>query len=262
MTTENKKNISYAILVGRNGKIATSTFQIRTANGGNAVKYNGVSGEIAFEGQNYMAAMYNHAAKLVSDVAKSSKKYTNLILCTIDDMDIKTKWYFKQLKTNNGTIDVNELQRIINANQFQTAEVKEEIFKAVVGYFNAIEAANKAGITISSKKVSMLNRIELSVPEGVELQEGDKLDFKNGKASNGVTVQGWNTFARKGAVIHVEQRMSGRYYTLARKTSKTSRTVSANDILIAAAGEAWKKCPAAEPTKDVSVAENGGAMVA
>lgn len=137
----------------------------------------------------------------------------------------------------NGTIfDVTSCYR-----EFHTDADKEAI-KALA---DTIQDALDAGCQFRMYDISLVNYLELVVPEGVELHAGDKLNFVKGKTENGVSVRSWATFERKDAEVIV-MNADNEYpiYVLRRSTSQNMPKAQAK--LADVVTKLWAKCPRPE----------------
>lgn len=254
-TTETKKlNPVYAILVGRHNKAAIITTMIQPGVYNNGARYirefNTLKKEFDIPMNEeigrlqYMQTMYAIATELVKQAVNAGR---NVNLYTIDDIDIKSKLFFKMMR-NYQEVDADEIDRIIGSNRVWTDVEKAEIKEAILDYFEQLQLAMEKDIRVSTYKVSEHNIIRLNVPEGVELAEGDILDFVNGKAKNGVSVSGWNSFSRTKAVVHVNQKASGTVFFLDYRTKRptSNKPNSIHDAVMAHISAAWSMCPAVE----------------
>lgn len=112
---------------------------------------------------------------------------------------------------------------------------------AIAELADTIAEALEKGCLFRISDVSLVNYLELVVPEGVELHNGDKLNFVNGTAENGVTVRGWKTFARKDAEVRVMNENRYPVYVLRRSLGQNMprRQAKLADVVT----KLWAKCP-------------------
>ena len=116
---------------------------------------------------------------------------------------------------------------------------------AIAELANTIQDALDAGCQFRISDASLVNYVELVVPDGVELHEGDKLDFVNGVAENGVTVRSWKGFERKNAEVHIMNAQS-EYPVYVLKRSTAQNMPKAQMKLTDAVNKLWAKCPRPE----------------
>lgn len=116
---------------------------------------------------------------------------------------------------------------------------------AVAELANTLQDALDAGCQFRLSDVSMVNYLELVVPDGVELKAGDKLDFAQGKTANGISVRNWATFERKNAEVIV-MNADSEYPIYALKRSTASAMPKAQAKLADVVTKLWAKCPRPE----------------
>lgn len=112
------------------------------------------------------------------------KKY-DIAFYTTDSLVIKTLMLLKALKSNN------KLEAQVFAEQFyikqrqklnMTLEEKLNLERekiSITEYFNAVIDMHNSGLTFNISKASEIDQVIITVPEGIELHEGDLLSFKN-----------------------------------------------------------------------------------
>lgn len=116
---------------------------------------------------------------------------------------------------------------------------------AIAELAETIKTALDAKCVFRISDVSLVNYLELVVPNGVELHNGDKLNFIDGVAENGVTVRNWKGFARKDAEVRVINENSAYpVYALRRSLGQNMprRQAKLADVVT----KLWAKCPQAE----------------
>lgn len=249
---EARKNAAVATLVGRNGKLSLVVLDrmVPGKSRYHAVKeFNGV----------FNATMLNAAAEVVKNAIGGSQP---LVLHTVDTVAAMYRYYRKLVKDG---FDVDELvETVINGEYYTVNEddtedivnAKGENKTAAENFLRVMAEADAKGIFIDIQKASEFNQLTLAVPEGVELSQGQILNFINGTSEEGVTVNGWSTFNRKKAVVFERNSLrGGREFFIYRKAQ--SRLSNMEKGIMAVLRAQWQECPAAEIAADLEAANDG-----
>lgn len=130
-----------------------------------------------------VAIAYRQFRKVTSDMSKKDACYDKAKV-----IKVITSGKFYQITEE----DTNEMIRDRNA-------AKESVIRLI----NALAEADKHGIYLNIQTYSDFNKINLVVPEGVKIEDGDTIKFVNGSTQNGITAIGWKNLNRDKAVVHV-----------------------------------------------------------
>ena len=116
---------------------------------------------------------------------------------------------------------------------------------AIAELANTIQDALDAGCQFRMGDVSLVNYLELVIPDGAEIKAGDKLTFVQGRTESGISVRSWATFERKNAEVIV-MNADSKYpiYVLRRSTGQTMPKAQAK--LADVVTKLWAKCPRPE----------------
>lgn len=162
------------------------------------------------------AVMYRTYRKIVKDTGSHDVDY-------IYDRMVDNKYF------NNTENDTEEL----------TSE-KEAMSSAIHDFVEVMVEADMRGLFVEVTKASEFNRLTLNVPDGITLENGQVLTFKNGHTVDGITVNGWKNFNRDKAVViaHTPKR-GGVVYQLVEKNHLSREEQAIRNYL----GQMWAKCP-------------------
>lgn len=105
----------------------------------------------------------------------------------------------------------------------------------------------KSGNTVHLQATGNAPYLELILPEGVTVTDGEKLDFADGVARDGIQVRGWSKCNRKNAQVIVRGMRNPRaYITKAEDPAKPWRSL---ETLLKTIDGVWAKLPKAAVDK-------------
>lgn len=117
----------------------------------------------------------------------------------------------------------------------------EQDFCAYADLTDMVTYVVKAGNTVHLSATGNAAYLELMLPEGVTVTDGEKLDFTDGVARDGIQVRGWSKCNRKGAVVIVRGAKNPRaYITKAENPEKPWRSL---ETLLKTIDGVWSKLP-------------------
>lgn len=123
----------------------------------------------------------------------------------------------------------------------------EQDFCAYADLTDMVNHVVKAGNTVHLSATGNAAYLELMLPEGVTVADGEKLDFADGVARDGIQVRGWSKCNRKGAVVIVRGTKNPRaYITKAENPDKPWRGL---ETLLKTIDGVWAKLPKAAVDK-------------
>lgn len=197
-------------------------------------------------GEQPLQPMVNwYASQLINEAIKTN---CGLVLHTVGSVAITYRSVLKAMKdfmSQEDTIDT-----ILSSSYYTESEkddegmkvVKEKSRKATTLFVKAIFAIKEAGLFLEVQDISDYNKIALNVPEGLTLEEGEKLNFVDGEDAEGfgITVQGWSNFKRDNAILHIRQDNEGsNSYYLNREENLKGSTYTK----VKAIQSLWEACP-------------------
>jgi hypothetical protein len=199
----------------------------------NPVTFENKANKFAIAEGNYLATMANVTSQLIKKILASGK---NAEMYVPESIALKAAQVYG--KCGKGQ-DVD--MEIFAA--FPSAMNDEKLKNSIIDLCQSVKDCITARIErkqyVDIKSVSMMGKAELIVPEGVTLQEGQELNFVNGKTEDGITVRGWGeTFNRTKMLV--ESRTVGN-----RKVFYISiNSKQKGDILLnAMTKQMWAQCP-------------------
>lgn len=183
-----------------------------------------------FDSESRDEKVFNLGASIINQCVE---KGVNLNLITLENLAIASYKFAKAW--NSG--------EYFDAEELVPATYDEFRKKAYLNFLAALQNAREKEIIVNVSKVSELNHLNLIIPQGVEVKEGEILQFKDGKARDGISVSGWKNFNRQYAKVEVkrtENRETGEvrnFYYLRNETRNTqTERMMAKSL--------WAKCPA------------------
>lgn len=209
--------------------------------------------EIISSAMNALAAIIN----------KAVDNKIGMIINSIDNNAITWRSYRKIAKQLGNQLDSDKVldEMVAHSSYYQENENDtEEIqaqkiknFEALRNFVEAMVNADKAGVYIEVRKSSEFNRLILNVPESVELKAGEILTFENGRARDGISVQGWPNFNRNHAEVKMSVGSNGNViYYLVAKSRLTLEEMALQKVI----GWQWAQLPKAAVEVDFDSVEN------
>ena len=131
---------------------------------------------------------------------------------------------------------------------------KDASRKATTEFVKQVFAMKNSGLFLEVANVSDFNKINLVVPKDTELEDGQKIDFVNGKDCEGlgIAVQGWDSFKRNGAIIHERQEANGnKSYFLFKEEALRGVTYTKTKAI----QKLWDECPETMVEPEIEVEE-------
>jgi len=175
--------------------------------------------------------------KKASDAFAKRGVPLNIDVYTVGQVAIK---YFQFLPYIAGGKD---LDMATIANERDT----EQDFAAYKALTDMVNYVVKAGNTVHLQASGNAAYLELILPEGVTVTDGEKLDFADGFARDGIQVRGWSKCNRKGANVIVRGTRNPRaYITKAEDPAKPWRSL---ETLLKTIDGVWAKLPKAAVDK-------------
>lgn len=243
----------YCALVGRDGKYAFG--MLDKADPRKLIAHQ--CGDI--DSNNYGSEMLLKATSIINEAVN---KRVNIVLYSVDAVAIAWRQY-RGISKSFTDIDVDKIISAMTSTKFFQAlpedstdmvAKRQKASEAIIAFVEAMAMADSEGIYIDIQKQSELNKLMLSVPEGVELSEGQVLKFENGYA-NDITVIGWKNFERNVATVHVQNSSNGskNYFLWAKNPQRLTRLEQCVHSLI---GQLWAECPVEKVEVDMSSCEN------
>lgn len=195
------------VVVGRGGEIHTTAMRADRL-GSKAVNHHYViEDEQDLAGLTLRQALY---MKICQEIQKYSNLFANagqkvaIEVYTVGSIAIK---YYQIAGKIAGGAKLNP-EDVASTNGKDTPAD----FEAYEMVANTIHDAVAHGNTVRMIASGLADMLELAVPEGVRVFDGDRLNFVNGSTENGITVRGWNTCNRQGALVVVRGSKNPRAY--------------------------------------------------
>lgn len=183
---------------------------------------------------------------VAGEIKKASAAFTkagrqaNLEIYTVGQVAIKYYQMVAYLKGGHAltTEDIEAISsdRDTTADKCAYADMAEAIASAIAaGHGVHLQASGNAAL------------FELIVPEGVEVHDGDILNFADGVAENGIQVRGWRNAKRQGAKVIVRGAKNPRAYIS--KAADPEKPFRGLDTLLKTIDGCWNSLPKAPVDK-------------
>lgn len=199
----NKKAQLSLIIVGRGGKIRTSAMRADKP-GAKAVNkmYDVPAG--ATLRQALMGAIAGEITKY-SNMFAEKDLHVNMEVFTVGQVSIK---YYQMVPLLKGRHVPTEADIDTICSERDTAEDKRAYMELAEAIAGVIAQGNGVHLQASGNA----DVFELIVPEGIEVEDGQLLDFANGSTADGIQVRGWPNANRIGAKVIVRGTRNPRAY--------------------------------------------------
>lgn len=185
----------------------------------------------------FQVTMYNMVANMINTAIQSQ---INVTMYVTESAALKAAQVFAKCGKGANIDNKNFLSPL--------ALQDEELQQATYNLCDAVKAAVKYRIEkgghVEIKSVSMFDKAELIIPNGVEVQRGQELTFVNGSTANGITLRGWGKNFNRNKIV-VESRPSGSkeiFFVTIGSRSKIDSNIRA--IITSM----WKQCPQVDHT--------------
>lgn len=256
MTTnqENKQQTSReaVILVGRGEKMAMGILS--------NLDYAKMKWQ-AKEIKNFTEDMCNQATHIITNMVNNGKKFDFFIVPNLAIMIFeavgKIKGFENDEEKRNAIVNfAKERVNKIDKNGEMSEENKITLQTAICRFvYASLSAIDRKMMSIN--KYTHINQLELVVPEGVTLSDGEELTFTNGecKEKPGVKVVGFQNFSYRTPVKVTERNSS---YVIFRQHKKNSFY----EALSKACNDLWMLCPPSQSYIGLDEASSGDIFAA
>jgi len=195
------------------------------------------------EGQTLRQALMILAAdemKKASNAFAKAGRQANIEIYTVGQVAIK---YFQMVPYLKGghAMTTEDIEAV--SSERDTVEDKCAYADLAEGIARVIAEGNSVHLQASGNA----SLFELIVPEGVELKDGDILNFANGVAEGGVQVRGWRNANRQGAKVIVRGTKNPRAYIS--KAADPDKPFRGLDTLLKTIDGCWNSLPKAAVDK-------------
>lgn len=210
MTTNNntqKAPIQNIYILARNGNVAFGSYQYDE-------NHKFLHKAKHFACKNAATGGYMALAKLVNELTEAGKRAS---IYAFNDAAAFGKRFQKIIRTVEDEEEQKAmLQALVTeykASDKYSDEETKEYQDARQAFHDALLKANEKGLAPIVYFLSERNKKTLTVPQGVQLKEGQLLSFYNGRTYNGIVVNGYATLRSRGIpVIKEVDKASGRVF--------------------------------------------------
>jgi hypothetical protein len=195
------------VVVGRGGEIHVTAMRPDRISAKASNKHYVIEEQPDLQGLTLRQALYMkicQGIKYYSDAFNAIGKKVSIEVYTVGSIAIK---YYQIASKIAGGAKLNP-EDVASTNGKDTVADFEAYEMVADTILEAVEKGNTVRMIASG----LADMLELAVPDGVRVYDGDKLNFVNGSTSNGITVRGWNTCNRQGATVVVRGSKNPRAY--------------------------------------------------
>ena len=232
------------IVIGRQGKIRTCVMRSDVRN----PKAVNTESDVP-EGKTLRQAIMSTIAEKVTELAQKaedSKKPINVEVYTVGQVAIKYYQMVKFLKGGHRPSPADIEQLSYNNDGTRNNDTVEDSY-AYTELAEAIADAIAKGNGVHLQASGNADLFELMIPKDVTVEEGQKLNFVNGVAENGIRARGWANGNRANAEVIVKGTRNPRAYIT--KAADPKNPWASLDILLTTIDNMCKSLPSADHDK-------------
>ena len=171
--------------------------------------------------------------KKASSAFKANGRQVAIEVYTVGQVAIK---YFQMISfLKNGAYDAGAIEAIASERDNEADK------SAYADLYDAIHQVIADGNSVHMQASGNAQFLELIIPEGVTVYDGQFLDFTDGETADGVKVRGWTKCNRKGARTVVRGTQSPRAYIY--KAEDPNRPWRGLETLLKTIDGCWKSLP-------------------